>query len=86
MGLLALLRKNFNQFICNLNCTLNGHTNVVELDRYETRTRARNFAGRSLEKLSRRKPYVEASFVRKCACRSCGRIFLETHTNTIGRL
>lgn len=86
MDLIESARKWFNQFVADLNCRLNGHTQKVVVEHYPRTTRAKNWNGNSLKNLVRKKPYFEDTFVVKCACRSCGRTFLERRVKYAGPL
>lgn len=69
-----------NRLVANLNCAINGHSQSVEISRYEETERVRNFRGISLKNLCAIKPVHERIFIAKCACRACGCVFLETRT------
>lgn len=77
MDLIETARKRFNQFVADLNCRLNGHTQKAIIEHYPRVTRAKNWGNGPIKTLVSKKPYFEEIFVTKCACRSCGRIFLE---------
>lgn len=81
MGILVSFRRKFGKFVAGINCWVNGHLDIKILESYEAEKRALSFAGRSLENLRAKKPYLETKTVNKCACRSCGQIFLKMHTN-----
>lgn len=83
MAFLNQLRQYFQHLVDCFNCGLNGHGNVVVLERYEPSYREKIFRGSSLKNLLLVNRYVESKWVEKCACRTCGETFLRKRT---GRL
>lgn len=51
MALINKIRNWLNRHIAALNCKLNGHTDVILIERYETITRAKNYRGSRLDNL-----------------------------------
>jgi len=62
--------------ILSLDCILNGHANVVIIERYSSTIKEKNFRGSSIKKLVEVKPYKEVITYGKLKCMKCGQIFI----------
>ena len=83
MDLIRGIRKWLDSIVANFNCGLNGHGNVVVLQTYEPVVRVKNWRGNSLKNLVLTEMREEKVFKQKCACRTCGEVFLRTYAEPV---
>ena len=76
VALVLFIRRWLDSVVNNFRCGLYGHTDIAILERYESHWREKISVEIHGKKFKRVRHDLLEKYQAKCACRSCGQVFL----------